>query len=101
MAKQIKSIRFDEYLVEVFEDYSSLLAELFGNKLSFASFVNEATAAFLVQSLKHWTSAMETNSVVDRQANGKLKRYEFTEEQISKMKDLLNEAYSVYAEYLV
>lgn len=99
MAKQIKSIRFDEDLVEVFEDYSNLLNELFGTTLSFASFVNEAAAEFLVHSLERWSTAMESNSVVDRQANGKLKKYEFTDDQIAKMKDLLNDAYAVYAQY--
>ena len=42
MAKQIKSVRFDEDLVEVVEDDSRFLNELFGHTLSFAPFVNEA-----------------------------------------------------------
>ncbi len=96
MAKQIRSVRVDEEITDVFTEYSALLQEMFGYTVSFSALVNEALAEYLMHSAERWVSAMESRSVVDPQPNGKMKRYDFTEEQIAKMEDIRNSIADVY-----
>jgi len=96
MAKQIKSVRFDEEVINVFLEYSVLLNEMFGYTLSFGAVANEAVAEFLMNASSNWCSAMESKSVIDRLPNGKIKKYEFSEEQIEKMENIHKKAMIVW-----
>lgn len=97
MAKQVKSVRFDEELLELFSEYSALLNEMFGYTLSFSAIANEAFAEFIKESTDHWYDIMQSQSVVKSLPNGKVKKYEFTETQITKMNELRNEALALWA----
>ena len=100
MSKQIKSVRFNDDILQVFEEYSSLSKELFGTKISFGSFVNEAVAKLLYEISDGWASAMENDSLVEVQPNGKIKKLVFTEDQIKAAKNHLDSAFSAYYPYL-
>ena len=97
MAKKVKSVRFDGELLELFSEYSSLLHEMFVYTLSFSAIANEAFAEFMKESTDHWYHIMQSQSVVERLPNGKVKKYEFTEAQITKMETLSNEAFFLLA----
>ena len=97
MAKLVKSIRFDEELVKLFSDYASLLGEIFGYSLSFSALVNEAFAEYMKNSTENWVQAMAARAIVDRLPNGRLKRYDFSEDQIKQMESLKNDALSIWA----
>ena len=88
MAKQVKSVRMSEDVLEAFTSYSDLLQEVFGYSLSLSNVVNEALADFLANSAGFWASAMESKAIVETLPNGKAKKYDFTEEQIKKMRDI-------------
>ncbi len=96
MAKQVRSIRLDDCLLSTFTDYSNLLHEMFGYTLSLSTIVNEAMAEFMLHSAEHWVSAMESGSIVDPLPNGKMKRYEFNDDQIERMKKIVNDAGAVF-----
>ena len=96
MAKQARSIRIDEDLLEVFAEYSKLLKETFGYSLSLSTVVNEAMAGFIMDSAEKWVTAMVKKSVVEPLPNGKMKRYEFDDEQIERMNKIANDAGIVY-----
>lgn len=96
MAKQVRSIRLDEGLLSTFVDYSNLLQEMFGYSLSLSTIVNEALAEFMQHSAEQWVSTMESGSIVDPLPNGKMKRYEFNDNQIERMKTIVNDAAAVY-----
>ncbi len=95
MSKQVKSVRFDENLLKLFDDYSEFLKMTFGKRISFSSFVNEALAEYLCSSISFYLNAMHDESIVRQLPNGRLKRYEFTEEQLAKIDELDNEAGAV------
>jgi len=97
MAKQVKSIRLAESLTDVFSDYSSLLQEMFGYSTSLSSIANEAIAEYLMDSASKWVNAMKSKSVVDIQPNGKMKHYDFSDEQIEKMELVCNNATGIWA----
>ncbi len=99
MAKQVKSVRMDEDLLNVFDSYSNLLQEMFGYSLSLSSIVNEALADFLASSACRWTEIMESQTVVETFPDGKVRKYEFSEEQIKKMREIENFAGSISASY--
>lgn len=102
MAKQVKSIRVDDSIMEVFTNYAELTNELFGNgKPSFGAFANEAIAKELMNVTSMWVSTMESQAVVERLPNGKLKRFSFSDEQIERMKVLEEEAAAAYGSFLV
>jgi len=96
MAKQIKSVRFEEGLLELYTDYSNLLNEMFGYSLSFGAIVNEAFAEFLMNSSGHWCNVLENKSVVKTFPNGRVEIYEFTEEQIAKMQEIQRETTAIW-----
>ena len=101
MAKQVKSIRVDDSIMNVFTKYAELTNELFGNgKPSFGSFVNEALAKELMNITSMWVNTMENQAVVERLPNGKLKRYSFSSEQVEKMRALEEHATAAYGAYL-
>ncbi len=100
MPKQLKSIRFNDEIIEVFEQYSALGTELFGTKESFGAFVNEAVAKLLYERTEAWASSLGSGSVVEVQPNGRIKKLEFTDAQIRSAKELLDSAYSVYTPYI-
>ncbi len=85
MSKQVKSIRLNDELICAFTDYSNLLREMFGYTLSFGGVVSEALAEYLEKFSERWVGIMESQSVVDPLPNGRFKRYDFSEEQISRM----------------
>ena len=97
MTKQVKSVRFDGELLELFSEYSALLHEMFGYTLSFSAIANEAFAGFIMESTDRWYGIMQSQPVVERLPNGKVKKYEFTEAQLSKMDELRNEALALWA----
>lgn len=97
MPKQVKSVRLDEGLITTFFEFDDLLNEMFGYRLSFSSFVNEAVSEYLKEQCSHWSHIMETQSVVEPLANGKFKRIEFTEEQIKRMKELSEKSECIWA----
>lgn len=99
MSKQIKSVRFNDDIIEVFEQYSALSTELFGTKESFGAFVNEAVAKLLYERTEAWASSMESSSIVEVQPNGRIKKLEFSESQIQSAKELFDSALSAYAPY--
>jgi len=99
MAKQVKSMRIDEELLSTFSEYSELLKEMFGYSLSLSTVVNEALAQFLTESTENWVNSMKSKSVIDHLPNGKIKHYEFTEEQIKKMEQICNDAGAMYYSY--
>lgn len=92
MAKQVKSVRMNEKLIEVFNDYSALLQEMFGSTVSLSTLVNASLAEFLANSADSWISAMQSRSVVDFQPNGLMKHYEFTDEQVKRMATIRDHA---------
>lgn len=96
MAKQVKSVRFDGELLELFFEYSSLLHEMFGYTLSFSAIANEAFAEYIKESTDQWYHAMQSRSVVESLPNGKVRKYEFTEAQITQMDELRNEALALW-----
>lgn len=98
MAKEVKSIRIDEELTDLFKDYSNLLNEMFGYSLAFSNVVSESLSEFLMDSSEKWLSAMRSQSVVDRLPNGKLKRYRFTDKQIERMADIWKRAAVIWHE---
>ncbi len=100
MAKQIKSVRFNDDVIEVFDKYSSLSTELFGTKESFGAFVNEAVAKLLYERTDAWVSSMESSSVVEVQPNGRIKKLAFSDTQIQSAKELFDSAFSAYTPYL-
>lgn len=100
MSKQIKSVRFNDDVVEVFEQYSALGAELFGTKESFGAFVNEAVAKLLYERTEAWVGSMGTDSFVEVKPNGRIKKLQFSDSQIQSAKELFDSALSAYAPYL-
>ncbi len=100
MSKQIKSVRFNDEIVDLFERYSALTTELFGTKESFGAFVNEAVAKLLYDRTEAWASSMGTDSFVEVKPNGRIKKLEFTDTQIQAAKKLSDSAFSVYEPYL-
>ncbi len=100
MAKQIKSIRFDEDILSVFEKYSALFVELFGRQVSFPAFVNEAVAKELYRSTNDLANWIADGSVVEVLPNNKIKKIEFSEVQVERIKELAQEALSVYGPYI-
>ena len=97
MAKQVKSVRMDEELVNVFSEYANLVNEMFGYSVSLSALVNESLAECLMNSAQTWIATMKSKTVVDPQPNGKMKQYEFTDEQIKRMEAIHNNAASIYA----
>ena len=99
MAKQLKSVRISEDLLKAFSSYSDLLQEIFGYSLSLGNVINEALADYLANSAGHWAAVMESRSVIETLPNGKVKQYNFTEEQIKKMSEIQNWAESISAAF--
>lgn len=97
MAKQVRSVRLDEDLMDIFSDYSGLLQEMFGYSVTLSAFANAAIAEYLMNTASQWVDVMQSKSVVDIQPNGKMKHYEFSDEQIKKMKIVCNNATGIYA----
>ncbi|MCR5353942.1 MAG: hypothetical protein K6D98_06535, partial [Clostridiales bacterium] len=83
----------------VFDSYSALLQDIFGYSLSLSNVLNEALAEFLADSAGNWASTMESKSVVETLPNGKVKKYEFTEEQIEKMLYIAKKAEGISATF--
>ena len=99
MVKQVKSVRIGEDILNVFSSYSDLLQEIFGYSLSLSNVINEALADYLANSADTWAQLMKTKSVVETLPNGKVKQYNFTEEQIKKMNDIAYLAESIAASF--
>ena len=100
MAKQVKSVRMSEDVLDAFASYSDLLQEMFGYSLSLSNVVNEALADFISNSASSWIALMaHSTSVVETLPNGKVKKYEFTEEQIEKMQNIENLAACISASF--
>ena len=97
MAKQVRSIRLDEDLMDAFSDYSALLQEMFGYSTSLGAIANEAIAKYLMDSADNWATMMKSKSVVDIQPNGKMKHYDFSDKQIKKMEAICNSATGIWA----
>lgn len=92
MSKQLKSIRFDDDLLDLFTEFSALMTELFGDSLSFSGIVNEAVAAYLDDVISRYAQLMEAGAIVEHLPNGKIREYAFGEGQIAHMKKLSQDA---------
>ena len=94
MAKQMKSVRLDEDLVSLFDEYSACLTSMFGEPLSFSGVLSDALKIYLEQCTSNWVDCMRSGSIIERKRNGKIKEYKFTVEQISRMEKLHQEAFA-------
>ena len=97
MAKQVKSFRIDSELIDAFSEYSKFQRETFGASVSFSAFANEAIADHLMQSCQWLHSGIKGQSFVEQKANGQLKRYIFSDDQLRRAEELLENATAVWA----
>ena len=99
MAKTSKSLRIDEGITNLIEDYCDFMNATFENNLTFSNLVPNALVEYMFNETEQWEQIMESKSVVKPLKNGKLQRYEFTYEQMEKIRELRERATGLYAVY--
>jgi len=99
MAKTSKSLRIDEKITNLIEDYCNFMNTTFENNLTFSKLVPNALVEYMLNETEQWEHIMESKSVVKPLKNGKLQRYEFTDEQLGKIRELHERATGLYAVY--
>ncbi|MFB0920464.1 MAG: hypothetical protein QMB62_06230 [Oscillospiraceae bacterium] len=99
MAKTSKSLRIDEKITNLIEDYYNFMNTTFENNLTFSKLVSNALVEYMLNETEQWEHIMESKSVVKPLKNGKLQRYEFTDEQLGKIRELHESATDLYAVY--
>lgn len=99
MAKTSKSLRIDEDITSLIEDYCDFMNVTFENNLTFSNLVPNALVEYMFNETEQWERIMENKSVVKPLKNGKFRKYEFTDEQMEKIRKLRERATGLYAVY--
>lgn len=91
MAKQVKSVRFEPQLLNLFYDYSNLLKEMHGMTLPFGLIVNTALAKYIAELVDNTFRAMGKEKIFwERLPSGMWKEHKVTEDQFSKLQEFQN-----------
>ena len=90
MAKQIKSIRFDTDILDIFNEYASWQQKVFEDEISFSAFLNQAVINALENACSRWSALVQANSVIERTTNGNPRIHKFSKAQIDEIALLAN-----------
>ncbi len=96
MAKQVRSVRFDKELIDLYNSYAAYEKEVFGTERSLSSYANEALAFYFEDHISFMYNAISSNSIVERTPDGRLFKRTFTEDQVRRLEEIMNEACATY-----
>ena len=92
MDKTSKSVRLDNEILELIDRYCSFLKDVFGSSVSFSNIVTSGLLQYMESETGKYEDIMEKGSIVATLPNGKLKKLDFSDEEIKRISDLHDEA---------
>lgn len=92
MARNVKSLRLDQWVIDLTEDYLKQTNAMFGDKISFANLVETALLDFIATNATKTADRIRCGSLVQRLPNGKFRAYEFPEETVNQLEQIGNNA---------
>ncbi|MBR3594269.1 MAG: hypothetical protein IKL44_06325 [Clostridia bacterium] len=88
MPKILKSVRIDENVLDVTQQYLDFLKDTMGISLNFSEIANEAMALYLWEKTSKYNEIMHERKIAITKPNGNLKFIEFTAEQLKAIENL-------------